>query len=1007
MVSIDAKLNYIYDNDETSTDAFLVAFATLLTLFISSLIFQYSHHSNVSISSDFDSQNSQWPVIQSILHKILAYKLFLPWTIWKDRFIPSPHHWSFEVCHLINNEFGSFLRRIPFEYFYDSSHTIFDEFIVFQFLRLQQFLHSYNFIRSITHLDIQLVLARVYYSSDFMARLYLRLRILYTNLYDTRLERELVRDVKHFIYIDIFSQFSIIMARKAAVKKTSKTKRKSTGRPRGRPRKHPLPPSETVITPSDLDEKIVDDDDGYVPVLSRKQMRKSKKMHAELAKVQQEIEAAKLAHEKEVQELQAFKAKFDLQIKTHEKELADKSHISISSTRSSESSLSSIKSMILDSDSSSNRPSAKKHKTKASPTDIPLPPSRPTSPTSQTSVRIGHNIDNEKVKVTITGIDTTNLKNAQENPASSSNKENISDDVTVPVDHSPPQARKITPATATVTPPLPVFRCQHLIYCRAKIRVPKSDKPSIKLRNSVMSFMTTLLKADKSLQVIEYHDSSHMKYITKPMSLPETLTGIRSFFDGKYRPSANQQDIWTQVKIGINVKESSDFFEDCKAFFGDTKMHFIQPKDIQAADTEVIGYFLYSHHMQDKGRLGKSLAKQMKRIYHIDDPIALKWQKIASPGGARSPKDIDPKYNIKALHVEVKSGTGAMISRALGGIYSKSLGLYENNEKMRFLPVTKYLQNTHTTNVYRDIMNRQSWYLELTTHATTWEILDLDTVPRGMRLSLRNIIMNYKTKQGQQLFNHVDFSTWDKSSVKFVYPKAYDEEARSRIADLGSWVCFNHGEDALKKMFTATATLRALESPWDVAADRAINPNAREAEQFLEEAEDIDWLQDPNINKSAALVNLVPPAHTSLLVHLPNDDASLDSFGHRQVIDTEVTNDPNPTAVDPAILPNPNNIKIRSKNTNSDDITYESNSRLDDRITYLEGQINTINESIGNQFDTLFQHLNKLNPNPTTVFTATARGRTAGGVSVALETQPDTESSRRTPDPREGEGAGP
>ena len=67
-----------------------------------------------------------------------------------------------------------------------------------------------------------------------------------------------------------------------------------------------------------------------------------------------------------------------------------------------------------------------------------------------------------------------------------------------------------------------------------------------------MGFMTTLVKADKSMYLFEYRDESNSKYITSPLHLPETQSGLKKYFDGTYRPNSSNQDIWAQVKIGLN-----------------------------------------------------------------------------------------------------------------------------------------------------------------------------------------------------------------------------------------------------------------------------------------------------------------------------------------------------------------------------------------------------------------------------------------------------------------------
>ena len=100
-----------------------------------------------------------------------------------------------------------------------------------------------------------------------------------------------------------------------------------------------------------------------------------------------------------------------------------------------------------------------------------------------------------------------------------------------------------------------------------------------------------------------------------------------------------------------------------------------------------------------------------------------------------------------------------------------------------------------------DIVNRQGWYLELTTFPMSWEIFALlDEIPMGLTKFLRMFIMEMTTKTNQRMFNLLDGS-WNNEAVLFNYPKAYEEEACNGIAHLAPYVCFKLGDRALNKFF--------------------------------------------------------------------------------------------------------------------------------------------------------------------------------------------------------------
>ena len=197
---------------------------------------------------------------------------------------------------------------------------------------------------------------------------------------------------------------------------------------------------------------------------------------------------------------------------------------------------------------------------------------------------------------------------------------------------------------------------RHILYCKGKITVPSTEEePCKKLRSVFMSYMTTLIKIDKRLLIFEHGDTSNKRYISSPQQIPDTPTTIQEFFDGNYRPKREKQIIWFQLKIGIDTKEESNFFLDAKCLFDDKKKHALFRKDIQAPETEVIGYFLYSHGKQNRERLMELLSYLLKECYKIRHPVSVRWQKIISKYSAtgKQKRDSGQEEESKAYHVEV------------------------------------------------------------------------------------------------------------------------------------------------------------------------------------------------------------------------------------------------------------------------------------------------------------------------------------------------------------------
>lgn len=209
-------------------------------------------------------------------------------------------------------------------------------------------------------------------------------------------------------------------------------------------------------------------------------------------------------------------------------------------------------------------------------------------------------------------------------------------------------------------------------------------------------------------------------------------------------------------------------------------------------------------------------------------------------------------------------------------------------------------------------------------------------------------------------------------------------------------MCFKHDKRALRKMFTHPATERALESPWDEDAGCAINPNIRDAEQFLEDDSDMTWLQDTATDtKTASTVDNAPPAKAQLLVHLPNDDSSLATFGHEsattsaepatsnQKDNTQSTSDP-PLQVAGAAQP----VSV------AHDLTTGTMETVETRFANIESNVAHLNSTISTKLDLIFKTLGSSKGSDSTL-------------GVCEESPTNVGTSSNTPDPQEGEGAGP
>ena len=318
-------------------------------------------------------------------------------------------------------------------------------------------------------------------------------------------------------------------------------------------------------------------------------------------------------------------------------------------------------------------------------------------------------------------------------------------------------------------------------------------------------------------------------------------------------------------------------------------------------------------------------------------------------------------------------------------MYSKELGNHPDGEKMRFIPVPTYIQNSSIHDKYSDIIQRQSWFLACSGTMTSFEIHGIDNKVTGLDKTLRQNIMEMKTKSNKPLFLTVDEGY--SGGIVFTFPKKYEDEARNRIADLGSYLHFHHSDLILLKYFTPDAAARALDSPWNDNLQMAVTTLESELNNVIKECDDCDWIDAPSQSKQVVItpppIN-EPVIRPDLFNHPPDDDTSLESFGIHSTRPDISRNTINSGSPIPIHTPQSQvNLDIELE-----DLTVEG----DISMASLTSRISTLEDG--------FRQMNQLNQNLTQFMKIIG---TAGTTPSLANFQ---QGFNNTPDPREGEGAG-
>lgn len=332
--------------------------------------------------------------------------------------------------------------------------------------------------------------------------------------------------------------------------------------------------------------------------------------------------------------------------------------------------------------------------------------------------------------------------------------------------------------------------------------------------------------------------------------------------------------------------------------------------------------------------------------YNENIILALRWKKIGDPKASRkfSKQEYDPNKpeEPKALHVETIKGEGEHAARVIGNIYSRSQKTYPDGEKLRFIPLAKYLQNQNEDEVHAKVLNRQRWFLSGTSRATSFEIQDIDTNHASIGKSFRQIVLEYKAEDGEALFISIDTS-YD-GGVSLLFPNAYETQARSAIADFGPFLRHKYGDMVLVKHFTPEAAARASESEWDDEKKCSVSGLEKNLNAFVDECDEISWLKQAGLeshtNHRKISVTSVP-TKPPLNLPLPNDDSSLPTLTNRSTVSNGSQKRTRQDEVD--LCAKKRIIQVNDEASDMDTGTLHTLDTLQSRMDSIESTLATMN----------------------------------------------------------------
>lgn len=324
--------------------------------------------------------------------------------------------------------------------------------------------------------------------------------------------------------------------------------------------------------------------------------------------------------------------------------------------------------------------------------------------------------------------------------------------------------------------------------------------------------------------------------------------------------------------------------------------------------------------------------------------------------GGRKPVAKGDGNDVQAYHLECEAGREDDYAKTVAWLYSSTRNEPPCDEQMRFIGLSQRYQNTNFLRTQSLLRTKQLWFLASVGTAKSYEIAELDYLSKAIGVTLRTVLMDMKTTDGNQLFWTVD-NAWNGDGTVFTFIERNRDEAISRIADLGPYLYHKFGAHIIRKYMTPAAADRARNSKWDAARNCAVSQEEEEYANMIAQIEnDYDWLQNPN---SSSMIEGLPPNDDSVAAHAsaptrpnnlfnyaPDDDESLGTYG--QV--THAT--PNTHGAGAKVTPDKRRTKSKKKSNSAqpsagryeEDLTDDDHTidTLSSRLTTLENGLNNL-----------------------------------------------------------------
>lgn len=355
------------------------------------------------------------------------------------------------------------------------------------------------------------------------------------------------------------------------------------------------------------------------------------------------------------------------------------------------------------------------------------------------------------------------------------------------------------------------------MFVKIKVRCQPSSTPAEEF-HSEMAYVMAQFKAIDSRFLLAPYPKEVQPIPTPPLihgpeRLPTRVAELRVYFPNFY-PRDNGGDYYVKALIGFD----KPFDRVMEAIGWELRMKSAQifENDLQVAETQKAGWFLWSLDSMALKDLEKELGKRMGHL------VALRYGAINM--GERM--QFLPKEVPRAVYVKTEATNHVKTARYLSRLYHKSQTISPLNIKLRFASDMNLLNGEATKVKARRMAHLQHQFTSNVKTTTSWGITNLDVTDRIIKMSIREMILNIKSIEfpDKPLFLAVSNGHKNKAVTVFTMFPQMEKEAHTRADTLLPYLSHFYQADRVVNYFTPDEVEKCKECYWDTGTKQVTSP---------------------------------------------------------------------------------------------------------------------------------------------------------------------------------------